>query len=186
MLTDPEFVFKRVKHEGYLEPLLYYTFLFVIFSILTLPATLINGALLGSALQGMDRLFFFVLIPFGILIGLLVAIAIMFGFAGLVHLFVRLFNKNSDFMQTFKAVAYGSTPSLTIGIIIAYLALVPILGSLFIIPFVYNIVLVVIGLKSLQSIKTSRAAFAVIIPVLILSILFRLTVLIFVLRAGLA
>ncbi|MBD3259134.1 hypothetical protein GF371_00725 [Candidatus Woesearchaeota archaeon] len=185
LLTDPEFIFDRVRHESYLEPLLYYTLLFVIFSVLTLPATLVSDVLLSSTLRGMDRLFFFVLIPFGILMGLLVAIAIIVGFAGLVHLFARFLKKDAEFVQTFKAVIYGSTPSLTIGILIAYLALVPILGILFIIPFVYNIVLMVIGLKSLQRMKTSRAAFAVIVPVLILSVLFLLSALLIVLKSGL-
>jgi hypothetical protein len=184
-MTDPEFIFKRVRNEGYMEPLFYFLLLFLIFSVLTLPATLINDFLLGTALQGMERLFFLVLIPFGILTGLLVAIAIVFGFAGIVHAFVTLYDGKAEFLNTFKAVIYGFTPSFTIGIVIVYLAFIPVLGILFLIPFIYNMVLMIIGLRSLNETTTGKAALSVIIPVLILAALFLLSVIVIIIRTGL-
>ncbi len=95
-----------------------------------------------------------VLVFFLVLVGGLILAPV---FAAWLHLWVWIVGGRKGFSQTLKAVMYGSTPGLLLGWI-------PIIGILF---YLWAMVLAIFGIHELHEIDGGRAAFAVIIAVII-------------------
>ncbi len=98
--------------------------------------------------------------PTGFITSVVFAIVWMFIAAGVLHLIARLLGAKKGFEETFKAAAYGSTPTLL-------LSGLPWVGLLL---AIWAIALEALGMEQLQSMSRGRAVAAVILSVLVLAV----------------
>jgi hypothetical protein len=90
------------------------------------------------------------------------------------HLWALAFGARKGYVQTFKSAAYGATPALALGWI-------PIIGAIF---ALWGLALIVLGLRELHEISTSRAALAVIVAVIIPAIIVTVSVVMYYLSTA--
>ncbi len=89
---------------------------------------------------------------------IIVQFILVFIGAAWLHLFVYLLGGRKGYVQTLKAVTFGSTPSLLFGWI-------PFIGLL---AGIWTLVLEILGVRELQEITTARAVPAVILAILVI------------------
>lgn len=97
-----------------------------------------------------------------IVIGLLIGIS--FVMSGIFHLSSLVFGARQPFLQTYKAIVYGQTPSMIFSTLSSVLNF-EFLGIFF---SIWGYILMVIGLKSLQGLSTGRAIGTILIPVVLI------------------
>ena len=153
LLTRPLATFRAVRDEEMRSVFRYFLFILVADAILTAIISL-SGAGTFGLLWRVMRIRHPVLIVFAVLVGGLVVIPL---FSAWLHIWVRLVGGTSGFPRTVRAVMYGATPGLLFGWI-------PYIGILF---YFWTLVLIIFGLYELQGIEAERAAFAVIVAVII-------------------
>ncbi len=93
------------------------------------------------------------LIPFTVIAG----IATLLAFSTLIHIPVRIMGGKAGYSQTFKAVAYGSTPTM------ATLIVPPIM----ILTIPWSLLIITIGLKELHQTTWKRAATPIIALIIV-------------------
>lgn len=149
LLTSPMTVWSSIRSEkGIGNATVYVTIVAVLGSIIRYilamfsVASLMPGGMPGSSLA-----------PFGIVGSVVFAIVGAFVGSAVVHLMVYFLGGKGGYNETFKAVAYGSTPSLL-------LSGLPLVGFL---VSIWAIVLQVLGLEHLQHMSRGRAIAAVIL-----------------------
>jgi hypothetical protein len=77
------------------------------------------------------------------------------------HIFVWLLGGRKGYVQTVKAVMYGSTP----GLLLSWIPIIGFIGG------IWSIILEILGIRELQEISTGRAIAAVILAVVIILII---------------
>ncbi|UUX92006.1 YIP1 family protein [Methanoplanus endosymbiosus] len=170
-ILSPTEAFRNIKNGDVGDALVYYVVLLVIYSVLSgivnyFRIDPIMKVLYSSVPAGTVAIFDIMNIIYGIVGGI-----VGFFIIGLVlHLFVLIVGGKMGLEQTFKSVAYASTPGFLLGWI-------PVIGILF---AFYGIIVQIIGIRELQEVSTGRATVAVMIPLIILFGLIILAVLFFV------
>jgi hypothetical protein len=165
-LTNPVETLQKSRDEPVEFTLKYYTLIVLFNAILTALIALILGghgtlnamhqlmAQLGWALPLIGAIGAILTV---IVIAIL-AVVFLFIFGVWLHIWVYLAGGRKGYMQTVKALAYGSTPGMVIGWI-------PFIG-----PFIggiWTLVLDVLSVREMHQISTGKAAVAVVLAVLI-------------------
>jgi hypothetical protein len=158
-ILSPTEAFRKVKDGDTGEALVYYVVLLVIYSVLSgivnyFRIDPIMEALYSTVPAGTVAIFDIMSIIYGIVGG----IVGFFIIGTIIHLFVLIVGGKMGLEQTFKSVAYASTPGFLLGWI-------PVIGILF---ALYGIIVQIIGIRELQEVSTGRATLAVMLPVIIL------------------
>ena len=136
------------------------------FSTLVLLAG-INAMNLPDTIPGLRGLF-----PAILLVGLIVGGIVGVFVAGLwLHIFVWLLGGRKGYFQTVKTLAYGTTPGLLIG----WIPLISIIG------LIWDLILVVIGIRELLEMSTERAITAVILAAFVILVIIIVSVAFFLL-----
>ena len=161
ILTHPLDEFRRLRNEDTQSLARYFLILLSINAILSALVSLAGLGALNLIRRTMHiphPLFIFFLVLLG---GLIITPL----FAAWLHLWIIAIGGKAGFSQTIKAVMYGNTPGLLFGWI-------PVIGIFF---YFWSLVLVIFGVYELHQIEGDRAAFAVIlaviVPVVILAII---------------
>ena len=164
-LMKPVETFQKSKEDTLGNALTYYIILVVINAILStlvLLAGISTFSQYGN-IPGMGGIFPAILFV-GIIVGGIIGVFI--GGAWL-HIFVWLLGGRKGYLQTVKALVYGSTP----GLLISWIPIIGIIGAL------WTLILEILGIQELQEMSTGRAAAAVILAVVILVIIIIVVVL---------
>jgi hypothetical protein len=139
-ILNPEHSFKKIQDRDYIETIKQLAPLIILYSFLSaILASFSNAGLF-----------------FGVLLGLIIGVILMFFVNALfVHIGILFFGKgnNNGFIRTFNAVTYALIPIFLIGWI-------PILGV--IIGCIWGLYLTIVGLKKLHGLSTSRAILSLI------------------------
>lgn len=168
-LTSPVQAFQKVRDTDIVESLKYFIVILVINVILTVILDMVVANAMASAVeQTMAQMG--ILTPAVVGIGaILVAIMmIILSFFGLliagawVHLFVYIVGGRKGYLQTVKALIFGSTPYMMIGWI-------PFIGP--VIGGIWSLILEILGIRELHQISTGRAVAAMVLAVLIVLII---------------
>ena len=164
-LLTPVRTFQSVKKADAGDALTYYLIILVINTILSILASFIvitaawsvfsslfEGLGLGvPAAAGLGILFLAILM-------VLLQMVMVIVTALYLHIWVYVAGGRQGYVQTLKAVTYGSTPFMLIGWI-------PFIGG--IIGFLWSLVVSILGIRELHAITTAKAAIAVILAVVI-------------------
>jgi len=173
-LTNPVETLKKSRDEPVEFTLKYYTLIVLFNAVLTALIALILGG--HGTLNAMHQLmaqFGWALPLIGaigavltVIVITILAMVFLFIFGGWLHIWVYLAGGRKSYMQTVKALAYGSTPAMVIGWI-------PFVG-----PFIggiWTLVLDVLSVREMHQISTEKAvgavALAVLIPIIILMLM---------------
>jgi hypothetical protein len=170
-LFTPVEAFQRARTDNFQSAFIYYLILIVINAILTGLVYLLGVAVAPSVMgvpwaptTGAEAgVAGFISGVIGSLIGNIIG---LFVGGAIVHIFVYLLGGQRGIVETLKAFAYGDTPGQLFGWI-------PLVGF---IAWLYTIYLWIVGIRELQEMTMTRAALAVIIPVLIAILLFILII----------
>ncbi len=150
---NPAETYRKSKEDPIGNALIYFILLVVINAILSTLVLLagINAMNLPDTIPGLKAIF-----PEILFVGLIVGgiIGVFIGGAWL-HIFVWLLGGRKGYFQTVKTLTYGTTPGLLIGWI-------PLIG---IIGLIWDLILVVIGIRELQEMSTERSVAAVLLAV---------------------
>jgi len=153
LLTNPLETFRKSREDEMTPVIRYFLALLVVDAVLTAILSLAGFGIWGMAGR-VTHIHHPILIFLLVLIGGLILAPV---FAGWLHLWVWIVGGRKGFSQTLKAVMYGATPGLLLGWI-------PIIGILF---HLWAMVLAIFGIHELHEIDGGRAAFAVIVAVII-------------------
>ncbi|HIH27884.1 MAG TPA: YIP1 family protein [Methanoregulaceae archaeon] len=164
-LLTPVRTFQSVRKAGAGDALTYYLIILVINTILSIIASLI---VMTAAWSVFSTLFteMGIGVPAAAGVGILL-VAILMIIIQLVmvvitalylHIWVYVAGGRKGWIETLKAVTYGSTPFMLIGWI-------PFIGG--IIGFMWSLVVSILGVRELQEISTAKAVIAVILAVVI-------------------
>lgn len=172
-IAHPVELFERVNSEKGFWPVLKYqlTLLIVplIFALILygLAASFLTfllaglsseaGAIVPYIIGGSFVIFFITLA-----VGLFLAVPLIsFLVIGIEHIFIKIFGGRGDYLQSYKSFIYSSTPSLLFGWVPVFNFAVSI----------WSLVLSVVAVSSLHKISKSRAALAIVTPIIILIVL---------------
>jgi hypothetical protein len=149
LLNPTEFYSKLPALGGFKEPLIY-----GVISIGTVSiVNQIWSMLLGKGSGGFGGVLISLLIA--IIVAPITAVLIMFIGSGLTHLCLSLVGGASEsYEATFRVVAYSQGTAL--------LGIVPVLGAL--VGAIWNICIVVVGLKEIHGASTGQAVAAILLP----------------------
>ena len=182
VILDPVGFFRRMARQGdFVNPAVYAVIIAVITALLGGILGLIISPLLagpgetGEALAGGIAGFLF-----GLILGPIFTVIVLFIVAGIYHLLVLLLVRptNAGFEATFRVVCYSYTPN-----IVGFLTPIPILGQLIaLVAGIYAIVLSILGIREVHSTTTGKAALVVLIPAAVILFL----VLLFIALVGAA
>lgn len=179
VLTSPTEFFSAVKSEqGYKSPIIYCILIVSIQTIITIglasaiafmaigfiDSSVISGSLMtiGSTAIGIG-------LVIGIVFGILMYIAASFIGAGIIHLFVLLFNGKGGFLATYKASVYSMTPSMLFSWLAVLLVFVNFWLSYASLAFsIWSLYLNVKGISILHNLTMKKALLVVLIPVIII------------------
>ncbi len=163
-LLSPVETFRRVRDTDLGDSLKYYLILLVINAVLT---SIVMLAMVNTTWLAISGLFSQAGLPLPAVAGagvilvalVLIVLQIVFVFIGAawLHLFVWLLGGRKGYLQTLKAVTFGSTPSMLFGWI-------PVIGLL---AGIWCLVLEVLGVRELQEMTTARAILAVFLAILV-------------------
>jgi hypothetical protein len=104
-------------------------------------------------------------VAIGAIVLVIVSLIMVFIIGGWLHLFVYLLGGRKGYLETVKALIFGSTPYMLIGWI-------PLVGI--IIGGIWSLILSILGIRELHQISTGRAAGAVILAAIIIVIIIAL------------
>ena len=164
-LLSPVETFRKVKDTDLGDSLRYYLLLLAINAVLS---AIVNLAIAGSVWMILSDLFkqAGLAVPAvagaGVIIIALVMIIVQFVLvfigAAWLHLFVYLLGGRRGYLQTLKAITFGSTPAMLFGWI-------PFAGLL---AAIWSLVLGFFGIRELQDLTTIKAALAVILAIMVI------------------
>ncbi|OPX71924.1 MAG: Yip1 domain protein [Methanoregulaceae archaeon PtaB.Bin108] len=172
-LMQPVQAFQKARRIELGDAIKYFIILLIINAILTVIVDLIMGSAILSAINqtmgqfGMGEIFLVETI--GVVIGaivlVIVSLIMVFIIGGWLHLFVYLLGGRKGYLETVKALIFGSTPYMLIGWI-------PLIGI--ILGGIWSLILSILGIRELHQISTGRAAGAVILAAIIIVIIIAL------------
>ena len=164
-LLSPVETFRKVRDTDLGDSLRYYLLLLAINAVLS---AIVNLAIAGSVWMVFSDLFkqAGLAVPAvagtGVIIIALVMIIVQFVLvfigAAWLHLFVYLLGGRRGYLQTLKAITFGSTPAMLFGWI-------PFAGLL---AAIWSLVLGFFGIRELQDLTTIKAALAVILAIMVI------------------
>ena len=164
-LLSPVETFRKVRDTDLGDSLRYYLLLLAINAVLSV---IVNLAIAGSVWMVFSDLFkqAGLAVPAvagaGVIIIALVMIIVQFVLvfigAAWLHLFVYLLGGRRGYLQTLKAITFGSTPAMLFGWI-------PFAGLL---AAIWSLVLGFFGIRELQDLTTIKAALAVILAIMVI------------------
>ena len=164
-LLSPVETFRKVRDTDLGDSLRYYLLLLVINAVLS---AIVNLAIAGTVWMMFSDLFKQAGLPVsavsgaGVIVIALVMIIVQFVLvfigAAWLHLFVYLFGGRRGYLQTLKAVTFGSTPAMLFGWI-------PFAGFL---AGIWSLVLGIFGIRELQDLTTVKAVLAVILALMVI------------------
>ncbi|WP_460006513.1 YIP1 family protein [Methanogenium cariaci] len=148
-----------IRSDTLKDTLIYLLILVVIFTVFSAALLLVGvsvyaGLATGIAAGGLSVIALIPMLFFGGLVGAII-------FAAYMHIWVYIAGGREGITETWKAVIYASTPSLLLGWI-------PVVGF---VMWAWSLVLIIIGIRELQEMTTTRAVLAVFIGYLILAAL---------------
>jgi hypothetical protein len=167
-ILDPVATFQKVKNVNLGDALKYYLIIVVINAILSaiIGLVIVNAiwaifapifAQIGvplSVAAGAGVVLFAILLIF-------VQLLMVFIIAGWLHIFVYLFGGRKGYIQTLKAISYGSTPSMLIG----WIPFIGIIGA------IWSLILAILGVRELQELTPGKAALAVLTAILVVALI---------------
>jgi len=162
VMTSPTEFFEKIKgEEGIGEAFKYYIIFSLIYNLLF--GTLTVFGLSGVPIEEMGP--FAVLGIFLPIVSFILSLFSVFIITGIIHVFAMVFGGKGDYSATFKAMAYGATPSLLFGWL-------PFVGPIF---SIYSLYLQLKGISALHQVSMGRAFLIIfLIPLIIVIILFML------------
>jgi hypothetical protein len=169
VLTGPgEFFREEERREGFGFPARFAAVSILASSLLSTVSSTVFSALLNpsqfSAISTVQVLL-------GSLVGGFVFLLV---FAGVVHLLVALLGGSEGFKTTFAVFCYSSA----LYPVSAALGFIPLLGGIVgLLVGLYGVYIQVLGVEEFQRMERSRAAIAVILPILVLGAVFALVAL---------
>lgn len=168
-LTSPVQAFRKVRDTDIVESLKYFIVILVINVILTVILDMVVANAMASALeQTMAQMGILTPAVVGIgaiLVAILMIILCFIGvliFGAWLHLFVYAVGGRKGYLQTVKAMIFGSTPSMLIGWI-------PFIGP--VIGGIWSVILGILGIRELHQISTGKSIAAVVLAVLVVLII---------------
>jgi hypothetical protein len=170
-LSEPSRTFKAVKEEDVRYAIRYYFSLLIVYVVIV-SCIYLFFAFLKEPIWSF--LYMINMIIFGMLF--------LFLGAAWIHLWIRVFGRRGC-EKTLKAVAYARTPSLLFGWIEAIPFSVSLFthsilqGMLSIFFIIWNLFLLLIGIKEIHDFSTRRAAMAILLSILPLFIIVTLIIL---------
>lgn len=172
-LLQPVQAFQKARRIELGDAIKYFIILLIINAILTVIVDLIMGSAILSAINqtmgqfGMGEIFLAetIGVAIGAIVLVIVSLIMVFIIGGWLHLFVYLLGGKKGYLETVKALIFGSTPYMLIGWI-------PLIGV--IIGGIWSLILSILGIRELHQISTGRAAGAVILAAIIIVIIIAL------------
>ncbi|MFA5002486.1 MAG: Yip1 family protein [Methanolinea sp.] len=172
-LMQPVQAFQKARRIELGDAIKYFIILLIINAILTVIVDLIMGSAILSAINqamgqfGMGEIFLAETmgVAIGAIVLVIVSLIMVFIIGGWLHLFVYLLGGRKGYLETVKALIFGSTPYMLIGWI-------PLVGI--IIGGIWSLILSILGIRELHQISTGRAAGAVILAAIIIVIIIAL------------
>ncbi|MCU0631995.1 MAG: YIP1 family protein [Methanolinea sp.] len=169
-LMEPVPSFRKARKTPFGDAIKYYLILLIINAILTVIVELVMASAILSAINqamgqmGMGELFLVgtVGVVVGAIILVILSLILLFIVAGWLHIFVYLLGGRKGYLETVKALIFGSTPYMLIGWI-------PVIGI--IVGGIWSLILEILGIRELHQVSTGRAVGAVILAMLILVII---------------
>jgi hypothetical protein len=167
-LLSPVETFQKVRKADLGDALKYYMILVVIHAVLNVIISLVAVSAIWVAFSSIfENLGIVVpaIVGFGIIIAAILMIFIyllvLFIGAAWLYIFVFLLGGRKGYVETLKAIGYGSTPFFLLG----WIPLIGFIGA------IWSFVLAIFGVRELQAMSTGRAAAAVILAVVVLLII---------------
>ncbi len=167
-LLSPVETFRSARETDLGDTLKYYLVLLVINAILS---AIIGIAIMSAVWATFVSLSASMGIPFPAVAGfglvvlaiVMIIVQLFFAFisAAWLHLFVYLLGGRKGYLQTFKSVTFGSTPTML-------LSWIPFVGFIF---GIWTIILAILGIRELHEMSTGKAALAVILAIIVIVIL---------------
>ena len=167
-LLSPVETFRKVRDTDLGDSLRYFLLLLAINAVLS---AIVNLAIAGSVWMVFSDLFkqAGLAVPAvagaGVIIIALVMIIVQFVLvfigAAWLHLFVYLLGGRRGYLQTLKAITFGSTPAMLFGWI-------PFAGLL---SGIWSLVLGIFGIRELQDLTTIKAVLAVILALMVIALI---------------
>jgi len=163
-LLSPLESFRKVRETDWGDSLRYYLILLVINAILS---AIVSIGMASTAWTSFSALFTQAGVPLPAVTGagvivyalgmIIVQFVLVFIGAAWLHLFVYILGGRRGYLQTLKALTFGSTPAMLFGWI-------PFIGLL---AGIWSLILGIFGIRELHDMTTVRAAIAVILSVLV-------------------
>ncbi|MFH8092911.1 MAG: YIP1 family protein [Candidatus Aenigmatarchaeota archaeon] len=148
-LTKPEELFKFIRKEPFSAAFLYFLMINAISKAIRVLLFLANFPVSPNETVN------------SILMEFVTTTIFSFIFAGIFHIFAKLFGGYAPYEGTFKAYVYGMTPSILFG----WIPYIGILGS------IYGIYIFIKGISFIHAISLGKAFLVWFIPILILLLL---------------
>jgi hypothetical protein len=163
LLFSPLESFRKVRDTDWGDSLRYYLILLVINAVLS---AIVSIGMASSAWTTFSALFTQAGVPlpavagtgviFIALLMIIMQFVLLFIGAAWLHLFVYILGGRRGYLQTLKALTFGSTPAMLFGWI-------PVIGFL---AGIWSLILGIFGIRELQDMTTVKAAIAVILAVM--------------------
>lgn len=172
-LMQPVESFRKARKTSIGDAIKYFLLLLIVNAILTVIVDLVLASAVLSVINqamghmGMGELFLMgtIGVVVGAIILVILSLILLFVVAGWLHLFVYLLGGRKGYVETVKAMIFGSTPYMVIGWI-------PVIGLF--VGGIWSLILEILGIRELHAISTGRALGAVILAMLILVIIIML------------
>ena len=170
LITKPAETFRAVEEDTLGDAIKYTAIATVIVSVLT-------GLIMDVIFKDTVSIFGWTTNPGFLLIPLLAILSVIFAILGLLifgawqHLGILICGGKKGYIQTVKAIAYGSTPGY---VFIWNVGLIPYVGS--VIVGIVCLIVTMIGLRELLQISTGRAIVALLLAIGLPTLLFTILV----------
>lgn len=169
-LLQPVQSFQKARGTALGDAIKYFIILLVINTILTVIVDLVMGSAMLSAINqamgqiGMGELFLAGTLGMAVaaIVLVIISLIMVFVIGGWLHLFVYLLGGRKGYLETVKALLFGSTPYMLIGWI-------PVIGIL--VGGIWSLILAILGIRELHQVSTGKAAGAVILSAIILLVI---------------
>ncbi|MCK4670483.1 MAG: YIP1 family protein [Nanoarchaeota archaeon] len=171
VLTEPGRFFSTIGREQGITPAFVYYIVLTIFSaILAYIVMILTGnwsarimySILGAgelaAMADPRMLYSGGMMFFMFIIGIIIAIALSFVIAGILHVWILIFGGKNKYSETYKLYVYTSTPKLLLGWI-------PIVN---LVIWIWGLVLLIIGTMKVHNISKKRAILMYVIPLIVI------------------
>lgn len=161
-LFDPENAFKKEKKTSLLEAFKYFLFITAIYIILVEVILFLYVMKTGSIMT----MEFWAFEAWGATFSYLISIGFSILIGVWIHIFVKILGTKQDYQQSIKLVFYSLTPGMVLGWIplLGYVNRVPYIELIFI---VWCTILMILGVRTIHSMKNDKAILSVILAILI-------------------